>query len=60
MTRQTFLGVIVAILLVVLSNSLYVIRETERGVLLKFGEVVDGQDTAVEFAHVINKRHFCV
>ena len=41
MTRQTFLGVIVAILLVVLSNSLYVIRETERGVLLKFGEVVD-------------------
>ena len=41
MTRQTFLGLIVGILAVVLSNSLYVIRETQRGVLLKFGEVVD-------------------
>ena len=41
MTRQTFLGLIVGILVVVLSNSLYVIRETQRGVLLKFGEVVD-------------------
>ena len=41
MTRQTFLGVVVAIALVVLSNSLYVIRETQRGVLLKFGEVVE-------------------
>ena len=41
MTRQTLLGVVIAIMLVVLSNSLYVIRETQRGVLLKFGEVVD-------------------
>jgi membrane protease subunit HflC len=41
MTRQTLVGVVIAIVLVVLSNSLYVIRETQRGVLLKFGEVVD-------------------
>ena len=41
MTRQTLIGVLIAIVLVVLSNSLYVIRETQRGVLLKFGEVVD-------------------
>ena len=40
MTRQTLVGVLIAIVLVVLSNSLYVIRETQRGVLLKFGEVV--------------------
>ena len=41
MTKQTLVGIVIAILLVVLSNSLYVIRETQRGVLLKFGEVVD-------------------
>ena len=41
MTRQTLIGVLITIVLVVLSNSLYVIRETQRGVLLKFGEVVD-------------------
>ena len=41
MTRQTLVGILIAIVLVVLSNSLYVIRETQRGVLLKFGEVVD-------------------
>ena len=39
MTKQSFVGVLVAIIVVVLSNSLYVIRETQRGVLLKFGEV---------------------
>ena len=60
MTRQTFLGVIVAILLVVLSNSLYVIRETQRGVLLKFGEVVDpdlkpGLHVKVPFVNSVRK-----
>ena len=35
MTRQTLVGILIAIVLVVLSNSLYVIRETQRGVLLK-------------------------
>ena len=30
-----------ALVLLVLTNSLYVIKETERGVLLKFGEVVN-------------------
>ncbi|EED35575.1 HflC protein [Luminiphilus syltensis NOR5-1B] len=30
-----------AVILVVASNSIYIVRETERGVLLKFGEVVN-------------------
>jgi membrane protease subunit HflC len=34
-------GVLAALVFIVLSNSLYVVKETERGVLLKFGEVVD-------------------
>jgi len=37
---MTFL-VIAALLLLVASNSLYVIKQTERGVLLQFGEVVN-------------------
>ena len=41
MSKQTLAGLLLAIALVTLSNSVYVIRETERGVLLKFGEVVD-------------------
>ena len=41
MSKQTLVGLLLAIVLVTLSNSVYVIRETERGVLLKFGEVVD-------------------
>ena len=39
--RQLWLGILVAVIVVVASNSIYVIRETERGVLLKFGEVVN-------------------
>ncbi len=38
--NMTFL-VVAALLLLVASNALYVIKQTERGVLLKFGEVVD-------------------
>ena len=41
MTKQTLAGILITIVVVVLSNSLFVIRETQRGVLLKFGEVVD-------------------
>ena len=41
MTKQTLVGILITIVVVVLSNSLFVIRETQRGVLLKFGEVVD-------------------
>lgn len=38
------LGIViaVAVVLVLLSNSLYIVSETERGVLLRFGEVVTG------------------
>ena len=38
--NMTFL-VVAALILLVASNSLYVIKQTERGVLLQFGEVVD-------------------
>jgi len=31
MTKQTLVGILVAVVVVVLSNSLYVIRETQRG-----------------------------
>lgn len=40
MMRQSLLGAILVLVLFVLPNSVYVISETERGVLLKFGEVV--------------------
>jgi membrane protease subunit HflC len=36
-----FFSLAAAVLLLIASNSLYVIKETERGVLLRFGEVVD-------------------
>ncbi len=39
--RNVFFTFIALALVVLASNSLYVIRETERGVLLKFGEVVN-------------------
>lgn len=40
MMRQTVMGALLALVLFVLPNSIFVISETERGVLLKFGEVV--------------------
>jgi membrane protease subunit HflC len=47
-------------LLVLSMNSLYIVRETERGVLLKFGEVVDpdisvGLHIKTPFVHVVRK-----
>ena len=60
MSKQTLAGLLVAIVLVTLSNSIYVIRETERGVLLKFGEVVDpnllpGLHLKVPFVNSVRK-----
>ncbi len=40
-TKQVWAGLLAAVLFIVAMNSLYVVRETQRGVLLKFGEVVD-------------------
>ena len=40
MMRQTIIGAVLVLVLFVLPNSIFVISETERGVLLKFGEVV--------------------
>ena len=39
--KQMWVGLLTALVVVLLSNSLYVVKETERGVLLKFGEVVN-------------------
>ena len=39
--KQLWGGILLALAIVVLSNSLYVVKETQRGVLLKFGEVVN-------------------
>ncbi|MEL0152448.1 MAG: protease modulator HflC [Halieaceae bacterium] len=40
MSRQNLIGTVLFLTFVVLSNSVFVISETQRGVLLKFGEVV--------------------
>ena len=40
-TKQMFTGVLLIIGIMVFSNSVYIVRATERGVLLKFGEVVN-------------------
>ena len=39
--RNMTFTLIVALVLFIASNALYVIKETERGVLLQFGEVVN-------------------
>ncbi len=39
--RQMWFGLLLTLVVITLSNSLYVVKETQRGVLLKFGEVVD-------------------
>ena len=35
--KQVWAGLLVALVIIVASNSLFVVKETERGVLLKFG-----------------------
>ena len=40
-SKQMWVGLLVALIVIVASNSLFVIRETERAVLLKFGQVVN-------------------
>ena len=57
---MTFL-VVAALTLLVASNSLYVIKQTERGVLLQFGEVVDPElepGLHVKIPFVNNVRKF--
>ena len=39
--RTVFTILLAALVLLVASNSVYIIKETQRGVLLQFGEVVD-------------------
>lgn len=39
--KQLWGGIILTLIVMLLSNSLYVVKETQRGVLLKFGEVVN-------------------
>jgi membrane protease subunit HflC len=58
--KQMWIGLLVALILIVASNSLYVISETERGVLLKFGQVVNpdlqpGLHVKVPFVNNVRK-----
>ena len=58
--RNVFFIFIALLLLVVASKSLYVIKETERGVLLKFGEVVNpdippGLHVKIPFVNAVRK-----
>jgi modulator of FtsH protease HflC len=58
--RNVVLIFIVLLLVVVSSKALYVIKETERGVLLKFGEVVNpnippGLHVKIPFVNVVRK-----
>lgn len=58
--RTLFVVMLAAVVLLVASNSLYVVRETERGVLLKFGEVVNpnlepGIHVKVPFVNSVRK-----
>ena len=39
--KQLWGGILLALVVIIASNSLYVVKETQRGVLLKFGEVVN-------------------
>ena len=39
--RNMTVLLLLAVVVLILSNTLYVIKQTERGVLLRFGEVVD-------------------
>ena len=55
-----FTSVIAVVVLLVLSNSLYIIKETERGVKLQFGEVVEadlqpGLHFKIPFVNTIRK-----
>ncbi len=60
MSRSNLMGTLIIFGLIVLSNSVFVISETQRGVLLKFGEVVDsdlkpGIDFKVPFVDSVRK-----
>ena len=60
MSRSNLIGTLIFFGFIVLSNSVFVISETQRGVLLKFGEVVDsdlkpGIDFKVPFVDSVRK-----
>ncbi|GAA3927402.1 protease modulator HflC [Litoribacillus peritrichatus] len=59
-SKGLFASIFVLLLLVVAANSLFIIKETERGVLLKFGEVVDenlkpGLHAKIPLVHKVRK-----
>lgn len=61
MTARTFFGIIAFVLAVfVVDNSLYIVKEFERGVLLRFGKIEDGDlrpglHVKVPFVDVVRK-----
>lgn len=59
-TKSLVFSVLTALVLMVLNNTLYVIKETEKGVLLRFGEVVNpdikpGLHAKVPFVNNVRK-----
>lgn len=59
-SRSLFVSIFILVSLVIASNVLYIVKETERGVLLRFGEVVDanlkpGLHTKVPWMHKVRK-----
>ncbi|MFC3151945.1 protease modulator HflC [Litoribrevibacter euphylliae] len=59
-SRSLFVSIFILLSLVVASNVLYIVKETERGVLLRFGEVVDanlkpGLHAKVPWMHKVRK-----
>lgn len=60
-TKSLVWSVLTALVLMILNNTLYVIKETEKGVLLRFGEVVNPDiqpGLHVKFPFVNNVRKF--
>lgn len=59
-SRGLFFSILILLSLVIASNVLYIVKETERGVLLRFGEVVDanlqpGLHVKVPVMHKVRK-----
>ncbi len=58
--RNTILGIVAALVVIIGANSLYVVRETERAVMLRFGDIVaadiaPGLHFKIPYIHTVRK-----
>ncbi|MGM0631962.1 MAG: protease modulator HflC [Pseudomonadota bacterium] len=58
--RNTILGIVAALVVIIGANSLYVVRETERAVMLRFGDIVEadiapGLHFKIPYIHTVRK-----